>query len=216
MVGLFESSRMVHGLSAFSACLQVGGLTSVLVTTDPRMEPDVTEMKPTVISPNRRTFLRWAAALGASLSALLAGLPSLLAFISPAFQRRAQEKWVKLGEADLFDIGVPVQRVFSETVSDAWVETRVQHNVWLFTEDGEQFTAFNGRCTHLGCGYNYDAENTRYHCPCHHGLFDLKTGAVLGGPPPRALDTLSVKVEDGDVYVLYQDFRIGIADKVAV
>ena len=81
----------------------------------------MTESTPGTNSPNRRTFLRWAAGFGATLSALLAGLPSLLAFISPTFQKRAPERWVKLGEADLFDLGVPIQRVFSETVSDAWV-----------------------------------------------------------------------------------------------
>lgn len=177
---------------------------------------DLPEPGSTGTSVGRRAFMRGAAAVGATLSILVAGVPSMLAFISPAFKRKATEKWVKLGEADLFDIGVPIQREFSETVSDAWVDTRLQHNVWLYTDDGETFTAYNGRCTHLGCGYTFDADNKRFHCPCHHGLFDLKTGEVLGGPPPRALDTLTVKVEDGDVYVLYQDFRIGVADKTAV
>jgi Rieske Fe-S protein len=37
---------------------------------------------------------------------------------------------------------------------------------------------------------------------------------VLGGPPPRPLDTLPVKVEDGVLYAEYQDFRLGVPDKV--
>jgi Rieske Fe-S protein len=73
---------------------------------------------------------------------------------------------------------------------------------------------YNGRCTHLGCNYSLDAEKKVFRCPCHTGFFDLKTGAVLGGPPPRPLDTLPVKVEDGVLYAEYQDFRLGVADKV--
>ena len=44
----------------------------------------------------------------------------------------------------------------------------------------------------------------------------MKTGAVLGGPPPRPLDTLPVKVENGEVHVLYQSFRTGVPDKIEV
>jgi len=42
----------------------------------------------------------------------------------------------------------------------------------------------------------------------------VKTGAVLGGPPPRGLDSLDVKIENGEVHVLYETFRTGIASKV--
>lgn len=162
----------------------------------------------------RRSFVKLVAALGAALSALLAGAPSLLAFISPTFKRPAGDKWVKLGEAELFDVGVPIKRDFTDAVNDAWVESRSLKSVWLYTEDGEAFTAYNGRCTHLGCGYEFENDRKVFHCPCHHGLFDLRSGDVVGGPPPRPLDKLDVKIEDGDVYVLYKDYRIGVADKV--
>lgn len=162
----------------------------------------------------RRSFLKRLSAIGAAISAAIAGVPSLVALISPTFKRATSDKWVKLGEAALFDLDVAIKREFTESVNDAWVESRVLKSVWLYTEDGESFTAYNGRCTHLGCGYFFDDEKKVFHCPCHHGLFDLKTGEVVGGPPPRPLDRLDVKVEDGDVYVLYKDYRIGIAEKV--
>ena len=152
--------------------------------------------------------------MGAMASAAVAGIPSLIAFVSPGFRRAAPAQWIKLGETALLDLGVPVKREFSQSVADAWVEGRVQNSVWLFSEDGEQFTAYNGRCTHLGCGYFFDAEKNVFHCPCHHGLFDVKTGAVVGGPPPRGLDTLPVRVDDGEVLVQFKQFRAGIADKV--
>ena len=53
-------------------------------------------------------------------------------------------------------------------------------------------------------------------CPCHTGFFDIKTGAVLGGPPPRQLDRLDVRVEDGALFARYQDFRLGVPEKAEV
>lgn len=119
-------------------------------------------------------------------------------------------------DVNALDVDVPIKIDFVEPVSDAWVETRAIRTVWLYTEDLEHFTAFSGVCTHLGCSFGFDAEKKQYHCPCHHGLFDMKTGAVVGGPPPRPLDTLPVRVENGEVHVQYLSFRTGIPEKVEV
>jgi Rieske Fe-S protein len=169
-----------------------------------------------VVAVGRRTFLRWATAIGGVLSAFLAGVPAARAFLSPTFRRTREEKWIRLGEVDQFDPDVPTKVDFVDAVSDAWVETRRLRNVWIYTEDGETFRVYNGRCTHLGCNYSLDEEKNVFRCPCHTGFFDLKTGAVLGGPPPRPLDTLDVKVEDGILYARYQDFHLGVSEKSAV
>jgi menaquinol-cytochrome c reductase iron-sulfur subunit len=163
----------------------------------------------------RRSFLRWVSGLGAAFIAVIVGVPSLSAFLSPAFKKRIPARWLRVADdVSTLDVGTPIKIDFVEATSDAWVESRVLRTVWLYTEDGESFTAFSGVCTHLGCSFGYDEARKLYHCPCHHGLFDLKTGAVTGGPPPRPLDTLPVKVENGEVYVMYQSFRTGIAEKV--
>lgn len=166
-----------------------------------------------LVSSGRRAFLKWATGVGGFVSALLAGVPALRAFLSPTFRHTRQEKWIRLGEVDQFDPEVPTKVDFVDTVNDAWVEGRRLRSVWIYTEDGEHFTVYNGRCTHLGCNYALDAEKQVFRCPCHTGFFDLKTGTVLGGPPPRPLDTLAVKVEDGVLYTEYQDFRLGVPDK---
>lgn len=164
----------------------------------------------------RRRFLRAASAVSAALTALLIGAPSLRSLLSPVFTRPAKKNWITVAQADQIDIATPVKVDFTETINDAWVETRALRTVWLTTEDGEKFTAFNGTCTHLGCAFGMDTERKLFHCPCHHGLFDLKTGAVLGGPPPRALDPLPVRVVDGEVQVILQQFRAGIAERIEV
>lgn len=173
--------------------------------------------EPTLTNPRlrRRRFLRWMSGLGATLAAFIVGVPAAAAFFSPALTKPAKKKWITVADdVSTLDVGVPIKVDFVEAANDAWVESRALRSVWLYTEDGEKFTAFSGVCTHLGCGFAFDADKKRYDCPCHHGLFDIKTGAVIGGPPPRPLDTLPVRVVDGEVQVLYQQFRAGISAKV--
>lgn len=166
-------------------------------------------------SSARRRFLRWMSGIGATISAGLVGYPALRAFLWPIRQSPPTDHWVKVvDDVALLDIGTPVRIDFVEFASDAWVETRVLNSVWVYTEDGEHFKAYNGHCTHLGCGYMFDTAKKHFSCPCHRGAFDVKTGAVLGGPPPRPLDELELQVKDGEIHVKYQDFRLGIAERV--
>ncbi len=165
---------------------------------------------------DRRRFLGIISGVGALTSAFLAGVPALRAFLSPLRVARRGQEWVRLGEADQFEFGVPTKVDFVQTVQDAWIETRALRDVWVYTDDGETFTVYNGRCTHLACGYRFDEARGVFQCPCHNGLYDLKTGAVLGGPPPRPLDKLETRIERGILYVAYQSFRAGVPEKAAV
>jgi menaquinol-cytochrome c reductase iron-sulfur subunit len=49
-------------------------------------------------------------------------------------------------------------------------------------------------------------DQNRFICPCHKGTFE-STGKVVGGPAPRDMDALPMKIEDGVVKVQYQFFR---------
>src|SRR6266508_696653 len=131
-----------------------------------------------ILSTGRRRFLKWATGVSAFLSAALAGIPVLRAFVSPTFRRTSSETWIKLGDVETFDLDIPTKVDFVETVTDAWVENRMLRGVWVYTEDGENFTVFSGRCTHLGCGYAFEKVTGHFKCPCHEGVFDLKTGAA--------------------------------------
>lgn len=176
--------------------------------------PDVHTPKDVI---RRRRFLKWISGLGAAITAGIVGAPAFSAFFSPAFKKPTLKRWIKVvDDVSTLDVGIPIKVDFVEAVNDAWVESRALRTVWVYTEDGEKFKAFSGVCTHLGCSFGFDEEKKEFHCPCHHGLFEMKTGAVTGGPPPRPLDELPVKVENGEVHVLYQLFRTGIAEKVEV
>jgi len=59
--------------------------------------------------------------------------------------------------------------------------------------------AYSAVCTHTGCDVaDWDEETLRFQCPCHDSQFDPADGArVVGGPAPRPLPSLPVKLEDG-------------------
>ncbi len=62
--------------------------------------------------------------------------------------------------------------------------------------------AISTTCTHLGCKAYWEADNDRFFCPCHDGVFDVN-GQVVSGPPPRPLDSYDVEVDENDnVFVL--------------
>jgi Rieske Fe-S protein len=66
-----------------------------------------------------------------------------------------------------------------------------------------EVVAFSQKCTHLGCVVYYQADERRWHCPCHDGNFAADTGAVLSGPPPRPLGRIHVEIrDDGRIWAL--------------
>jgi menaquinol-cytochrome c reductase iron-sulfur subunit len=163
----------------------------------------------------RRSFLKFITSISAALSAALVGVPLTRSFISPVLAKPLKDDWIKVADdTALLDIGVPIRRDFTLTQQDAWVESRTMNGVWLYTEDGEKFKAYNSHCTHLGCGYVYDPAQKIFLCPCHRGQFEIATGKVLGGPPPRGLDELEVEVRDSAVFVKYKEYRLGVESKV--
>ncbi len=164
---------------------------------------------------DRRGFLQWVSAVSAGITGLAVGVPAISAFVSPAMPKPLVDEWIKVADdIALLDVGTPVRLNFVKTVADAWIESRALNGVWLYTDDGETFKAYNAKCTHLGCGYSHDKEKNSFFCPCHRGEFDVKTGAVLNGPPPRGLDELQVEIRDSAVYVKYRDFLLGTADRI--
>ncbi|HKY27534.1 MAG TPA: Rieske (2Fe-2S) protein [Pyrinomonadaceae bacterium] len=66
--------------------------------------------------------------------------------------------------------------------------------------DGSYY-AFGQKCTHLSCPVYFERTHQRLECPCHEGAFDARTGDVLYGPPPRALDRLQLELRtNGEVW----------------
>ncbi|MBI3245492.1 MAG: ubiquinol-cytochrome c reductase iron-sulfur subunit [Deltaproteobacteria bacterium] len=161
---------------------------------------------------NRRTLLGRLIAGLAALGGLLLGVPLIGALIAPAFTRR-ETPWIEVGPLDAFPIGDPRQLDCISKERDGWIEQSVRRSVWVVRSDAETLTVFNPKCTHLSCAYRWEADKQRFFCPCHGGIFDI-TGKVTGGPPPRPLDTLPVKVEGGTLYIRHFQYKLGISEKI--
>ena len=73
--------------------------------------------------------------------------------------------------------------------------------VLVRTVDGA-YHAYGQKCTHLSCPVYYSRDHQRLECPCHEGAFDVATGSVLYGPPPRALDAIEIEMRDGQVWAI--------------
>jgi Rieske Fe-S protein len=67
--------------------------------------------------------------------------------------------------------------------------------------DGQYF-AYGQKCTHLACPVYFEQQRQRLECPCHEGGFDVQTGNVLHGPPPRPLDQIVIEVRGREVWAV--------------
>jgi len=64
-------------------------------------------------------------------------------------------------------------------------------------EGASGLLAFDPRCTHAKCAYEW-TDKSKFACLCHEGFFGVD-GAVISGPPPRALDRFAVRETNGKV-----------------
>ena len=80
-----------------------------------------------------------------------------------------------------------VQAFHSEAVSQPVLVRR---------DSEKELVCFSNSCPHLGCAVSWDTAAERFKCACHGGAFD-RDGNVLAGPPPRPLERLPWRVEDG-------------------
>lgn len=68
----------------------------------------------------------------------------------------------------------------------------------LIRADDGSYAAFSALCTHAGCEVLY--RDGQLVCPCHGGIFNARTGAVEGGPPPTPLPSRSIVERDGSIF----------------
>jgi Rieske Fe-S protein len=65
-----------------------------------------------------------------------------------------------------------------------------------------EVVAYGQKCTHLSCAVVPEPEQGVLHCPCHEGLFDLRSGRPIAGPPRRPLPRIVLEVRERDVYAV--------------
>ncbi|WP_284641053.1 Rieske (2Fe-2S) protein [Paenibacillus silviterrae] len=103
--------------------------------------------------------------------------------------KKAQPK-LKLAEVKALGIGDALEFAYP-----------TEHESALLIRLGEsEYKAYQNACTHLKCPVFWSKEKTELVCPCHHGFFDVKTGAPTAGPPKRPLPEIELTIEQGAIY----------------
>ena len=155
---------------------------------------------------SRRDFMKAAVYFVGGLVGVATGLPSVAYLIDPALKPGGKEAWVPVGKlTDMPEIGRPYPFSFTRVQVNGWERTATSHGGFVIrkSEDPNDIVVINSRCTHLACTVNWVEDERVFLCPCHDASFDAE-GAVLDGPPPRALDRYAdVRVTDGGILEIF-------------
>jgi menaquinol-cytochrome c reductase iron-sulfur subunit len=169
------------------------------------------------IQDRRRFLSRCTAGLLTLITALL-GVPVVAYVVGPLRRRSsAQGDMVDLGPLAELPPGKWLLLPIDVVLQDGWERVRQRHSVYVRrTGDGAaQVSVLSPLCPHLGCPVAWAMEEGKFRCPCHGGVFDAE-GARVSGPPPRSLDPLRFEIRAGRLWVRWEDFKIGVSNRVAV
>ncbi len=141
-------------------------------------------------SISRRDFIKLTTAAVGTFIGAVVGLPAIAYLIDPALKVTKSNAWIPLGKLETFEIGKPTPVSFTRSTVNGWEKTVTSYGVYVIRKTDTNFLVLSSKCTHLGCTVSWKADRQEYVCPCHDAQFSLD-GKVLGGPPPRPLDSFS-------------------------
>ena len=96
------------------------------------------------------------------------------------------------------------KKIVAETVA-GWAVTTEERNVFVLPAKGNQ--VLSAVCPHEGCEVVWEQNRNRFSCPCHESYF-AADGARISGPSPRGLDSLPMRIEDGNLQVQYSSQEV--------
>ena len=154
----------------------------------------------------RRPFLGVLLGFMSTIGALFA-IPLVRFALHPVLGKSVESAWSDLGAVDEFAaVTAPVKRIARIEQLDGWRRIISEKPVYVIKGSDGQLRTLSTVCPHLGCSITWKEERQQFGCPCHMGVF-AADGALVSGPPPRSMDTLEHRVENGRIQVRYQYFR---------
>jgi menaquinol-cytochrome c reductase iron-sulfur subunit len=161
----------------------------------------------------RRTFLEALLGLGAASVGALLSLPLIRFFLHPALKVSPPSPWKEVGNIKEFvSATTPVKKLVKIEQRDGWRKVISDRPLYVCKDTSGKLCAFSAVCPHLGCTVSWHDEKNSFVCPCHNGQFTAE-GRLLGGPPPRGLDTLELKTDGEMLMVQYRNFRQLVPNK---
>jgi Rieske Fe-S protein len=169
----------------------------------------------------RRRFFSVFTQLLLGAIGVIVAIPAVSYLVAPLRRRSSgtagNPELSDAGPLAVFPIGEWRLHALEVLRQDGWKKSRVRHAVWVRREgDGEDsITVLSSICPHLGCPINWQPEKSRFLCPCHGGVF-AEDGREIAGPPPREMDPLTFEVRAGRLWIGWQDFKIGVRERIPV
>jgi menaquinol-cytochrome c reductase iron-sulfur subunit len=160
----------------------------------------------------RRSFLKTIVGFMGVMGSLILCVPLIGSLVGPMLQKQSRQ-YAKVGNIDSMPTGQPQDVTFPEQVTDAYIHRTAYRDVWIIKHSATDLTVFSPICTHLGCRFNWNPDSRHFECPCHGSVYAID-GKVLAGPAPRPLDTLPFRLDKGELYVIWERFRVGISQKI--
>jgi menaquinol-cytochrome c reductase iron-sulfur subunit len=159
------------------------------------------------VNSNRRGFLGWFVGLGTLSVAGVLAFPLVRFALDPLTRISTKTEWSDLGPvSDFAEVHVPQKRTISIIQIDGWRKVVTEKSIYVIKGADGTPSVLTAICPHLGCSVQWNDANDHFKCPCHNGIFTID-GKYVSGPPPRDLDQLESKIEDGHLKVRYQSFR---------
>ncbi len=171
----------------------------------------------------RNFFVRFAAIAISGLVGLFPFAAGLFVFADPLRRNAGKRNLIRITTLDETpDDGVPRHFPVLAGRIDAWnyFPEEPVGAVFLVRPKGAAVpTAFHSTCPHAGCMVDFLGDQKLFKCPCHNSSFQLDGSIIEPSPSPRAMDTLACEVHTRqgvkEVWVQFENFRTGIAAKVA-
>ncbi|RMG92248.1 MAG: ubiquinol-cytochrome c reductase iron-sulfur subunit [Zetaproteobacteria bacterium] len=183
---------------------------------------------------SRRRFIIGSLAI---IGSIIAGLAYPIArYLLYPLSKGLPRIWIKLKPPKDLAEDTPVFLPYKVHRVEGYLEENIPKGVWLIRPSFElskkiakrphtlkfpdvgwanqktDWIAFSPKCPHLGCNVHWSSEEQQFLCPCHGSRFNLE-GNVTGGPAPRGLDTLPVRMLEDGVEIMDMEFRAGTSEK---
>jgi quinol---cytochrome c reductase iron-sulfur subunit, bacillus type len=165
---------------------------------------------------SRRSFLGVLLGFGTVVMGAALSVPLIRFALHPLLTKTTEIGWSDIGRVDEFaSLTAPAKRLIKVEQRDAWRKIISEKAVYVVPAKNGTIRVLSPICPHLGCSIPWNETKREFICPCHVAVFAMD-GTKISGPPPRSMDDLDSKVENGMLKVRYQYFRQLIPTKEAL
>lgn len=161
----------------------------------------------------RRSFFGVLLGIGTVGMGALSVVPVLRFVLYPLYAKSRRAEWSDAGALDEFsNLDRPLRKTLDIMQRDGWRQVISSQSVYVTRGGDGQLKVLSAICPHLGCSVSWQSAQDGFVCPCHGGKF-APDGTRISGPPPRSMDALPHKVDDGKLLINFQYFRSNVPNQ---